>query len=242
MDSINYGLSGAIVVVAGSAGSLGSAVAQKFISEGAHVAPIDLDMDRVRKQFSDLETTGGYVVTQSVDSTDPNSLNEALQSIVDHYGRIDVLANTVGGFRMGTPVHELSLEDWDFMLDINAKSMLLTCRAILPTMLAQGWGRIINVAARSGLAGYGWMAPYSVSKSAVIRLTESIAEEVKDKGINVNCVMPGTIDTPQNRIDMPKANHSTWVPPQQIAEVIAFLGSKGANAINGAAIPVYGLS
>ena len=107
--------------------------------------------------------------------------------------------------------------------------------------MKQGSGKIVNVAARAGLAGGARMAAYSVSKSAVIRLTESLAAEVKSAGINVNCVLPGTIDTPQNRAST-KGDPARWVAPAAIADVILFLASDAARAVHGAAVPVYGLS
>jgi NAD(P)-dependent dehydrogenase (short-subunit alcohol dehydrogenase family) len=109
-------------------------------------------------------------------------------------------------------------------------------------MLQQGSGKIVNVGARAALQGKARMAAYVASKSAVLRLTESMAAELKAKGINVNCIMPGTIDTPENREAMPKANHDKWVASAAIADVIRFLASDAARAVHGACIPVYGLS
>jgi NAD(P)-dependent dehydrogenase (short-subunit alcohol dehydrogenase family) len=109
-------------------------------------------------------------------------------------------------------------------------------------MLRQGSGKIVNVAARAALAGSANHAAYSASKAAVVRLTESIAAEVRSQGINVNCVLPSTIDTPENRSAMPKADTDKWVKPEEMAKVILFLASNAASEIHGAAIPVYGLS
>jgi len=117
---------------------------------------------------------------------------------------------------------------------------LLCCRAIIPQMLKQGRGKIVTVASRDGLAGSAGYAAYSVSKSAVLRLTEALADEVKASNINVNCIMPGTIDTPQNRAASPNADFSKWVEPAAIADVILFLASDASCAINGAAVPVFG--
>jgi NAD(P)-dependent dehydrogenase (short-subunit alcohol dehydrogenase family) len=128
------------------------------------------------------------------------------------------------------------------MMDLNARSAFITSQAVIPQMLKQGSGAIIHIAARPGLAGRANMAAYSASKSAVIRLTESMAAEYKEAGIRVNCIIPGTIDTPQNRRDMPDAETSKWVEPESLAEVILFLASQAARDINGAAIPVYGRS
>jgi NAD(P)-dependent dehydrogenase (short-subunit alcohol dehydrogenase family) len=161
---------------------------------------------------------------------------------VDHFGRIDVLAHTVGGFRAGTPLHETLLATLDFMLNLNAKTVFITNQAVIPHMLRQGAGKIINLAARAGLQGQSNLAAYSASKAAVIRLTESAAAELKQSGINVNCVLPGTIDTPQNREAMPDADFSRWVKPESLADVILFLASDAARDIHGAAVPVYGRS
>jgi NAD(P)-dependent dehydrogenase (short-subunit alcohol dehydrogenase family) len=160
---------------------------------------------------------------------------------INRFGRIDVLVNVAGGYRGGTPVHETPLTTWDFLLNLNARTVYSVSSAVIPAMLRQGSGKIVNVAARAALQGAAKMGAYSASKSAVIRLTEAMAAELKNDGINVNCVLPGTIDTPQNRATM-KGDPSRWVAPQAIADVILFLSSGAARAIHGAAIPVYGLS
>jgi NAD(P)-dependent dehydrogenase (short-subunit alcohol dehydrogenase family) len=157
---------------------------------------------------------------------------------IKHFGRIDVLVNTAGGYRAGTPVHETPIETWDFMLNLNARSVFLTSRAVIPCMLRQKYGKIISVAARAAERGRANMAAYSVSKSAVMRLTESMAAELRDMSINVNCVLPGTIDTPANRQAMPDADYSRWVKPEIVAEVILFLASDSARTLNGVSIPV----
>ncbi|HMY75376.1 MAG TPA: SDR family oxidoreductase, partial [Blastocatellia bacterium] len=123
-----------------------------------------------------------------------------------------------------------------------ARSAFAACRAVVPKMLAQRSGKIINVSSRAALHGDANHVAYSISKTAIVRLTESLSEEVKREGINVNCVMPGLIDTPQNRAAMPDADFSNWVSPEAIAEVVLFLASDAARAIHGAAIPVYGRS
>jgi NAD(P)-dependent dehydrogenase (short-subunit alcohol dehydrogenase family) len=177
-----------------------------------------------------------------VDLTDVESVGAVVAEVRQRFGRIDVLVNAAGGYRAGTPVHETPLETWDFVLDLNARTGFISSSAVIPVMLEQGSGKIVNVSARAGLKGTGKAAAYSVSKSAVIRLTESMSAELKRSGINVNCILPGTIDTPQNRESMPTADHSRWVPPEALADVILFLASDAARAVHGAAVPVYGLS
>ena len=166
----------------------------------------------------------------------------AVAAAAKRFGRIDVLCNIAGGFRMGSPVHETSDNDWNFLFDINARTMLHAVRAVVPRMLEAGGGKIVNVGAYSAQRGAANVGAYIASKSAVIRLTESMAAELRDKNINVNCVLPTTIDTPENRKAMPDADPKKWVAPEDLANVVAFLASDAARAIHGAAIPVTGLS
>ena len=235
-----FNFSDRVVMVTGAAGNLGSAVAQAFQAAGAKLVLVDRAADRLQRLFPDLVDSPNYFLATSVDMTDADAVEVMVDEAVKRFGRVDVLVNTVGGFRAGTPVHETSFETWDFLLNLNARTVFTSSRAIIPHMLREGSGRIVNVAARAALKGGARMAAYSVSKSGVVRLTESMAAELKKDGINVNCVLPGTIDTPQNRKAMPNANHSRWVKPEAIADVILFLASDAAGAVQGAAIPVYG--
>jgi NAD(P)-dependent dehydrogenase (short-subunit alcohol dehydrogenase family) len=177
---------------------------------------------------------------EGVDVIDPAAVDEVVQATLHRFGKIDILVNTVGGYRAGTPVHETPIETWDFMMSLNARSAFVMSRAVLPAMLKQGRGKIINISAGSALKGGANSAAYAASKSAVARLTESMAEEYKRLGININAILPGTIDTPQNREAMPKADFSLWVKPEMIARVVLFLASEDASPIHGALIPVFG--
>jgi NAD(P)-dependent dehydrogenase (short-subunit alcohol dehydrogenase family) len=173
---------------------------------------------------------------------EPQSVQAAVDQAIGRFGRIDVLCNLAGAFRMGAPVHETSAGDWDFLLDVNARSLLNTARAVVPRMLASGGGKIVNVGAYAAQKGAANMGAYVASKSAVIRLTEAMAAELRSHNINVNCVLPTTLDTPENRAAMPQADPRRWVAPEDLAEAIAFLASDAARAIHGAALPVTGLS
>jgi len=235
-----FDFSDRVVMVTGSAGNLGSAVAQAFQAAGAKLVLVDRAADRLPRLFPDLVDSPNHFLATSVDLTDAEAVETMVDKTVKRFGRVDVLVNTVGGYRAGTPVHETPFETWDFMLNLNARTVFIASRAVIPHMLQQGSGRVVNVAARAALKGGAKMAAYSVSKSAVVRPTESMAAELKKEGLNVNCVLPGTIDTPQNRQAMPKADHSHWVKPEAIADVILFLASHAARAVQGAAIPVYG--
>ena len=222
---------GRTVMVTGAAGNLGRAVAQAFSERGANLVLVDVSGKGDGK--------GLFI---EADLFDQKNVDAAVEKAIAQFGRIDVLANIAGGFRMGTPVHETSDADWNFLFDLNVRTVLHTSRAVVPRMLAAGGGKIVNIGAFSAQKGAAQMAAYTASKSALIRLTEAMAAELRDKGINVNCVLPTIIDTPANRSAMPKADPRRWVAPQDLARVIAFLASDDARAIHGAALPVTGLS
>jgi NAD(P)-dependent dehydrogenase (short-subunit alcohol dehydrogenase family) len=237
---MKFDFSNRVVAITGAAGNLGVAVARAYQNAGARLVLVDRSSDRLPNIFPDLAKSPDHLFAPPTDVTDPGSVATAIEKACRHFGRIDALVNTAGGYRAGTPLHETSLDDWEFMLNLNARSVFVVCQAVIPHMLRQNHGRIVNLASRAALAGDAYHAAYSVSKTAVVRLTESMAAELKDYGVNVNCVMPGMIDTPQNRAAIPDADFSRWVAPAAIADVILFLTSDGARAINGAAIPVYG--
>lgn len=217
---------GKTVVVTGVAGALGEAVAAAFHSEGARVVGVDVlqldaDFETLRCDLIDFVKT---------------------KSMVEEIGRIDILANIAGGFTMGDTVATTSDDTWDFMMNLNVRTVLNMSRAVIPVMQEIGGGKIVNIGARNGLRGVGNMAAYSASKSAVIRLTESLADELKKDNINVNCILPSIIDTPRNRQDMPNADFGSWVTPEAMARVVLFLASNAADPIHGAALPVEGLA
>lgn len=216
-----------IVMVTGAAGNLGRAVAKAFSDLGATLVLLD--------------AKPGNSIVQA-DLRDARSVQQAVDHTLERHGRIDVLCNIAGGFRMGPSVHETPDSDWDFLFDLNAKSVLHMARAVVPAMIRSGSGKIVNVGAYAAQRGAAAMGAYIASKSAVIRITETMAAELREKNINVNCVLPTIIDTPENRAAMPQADPRRWVSPHDLAEVIAFLASDAARAIHGAAIPVTGLS
>ena len=222
------------VMITGASGNLGRAVARAFAELGARLALLDL------RQYSQEETDTRLFLETNL--FDPDSVAAMVQRAVDRFGRIDVLCNIAGGFRMGPPVHETEDADWDFLFDVNARSVLYTARAVVPHMLKAGGGRIVNVGAYAAQRGAAGMGAYIASKSAVIRLTETMAAELREKNINVNCVLPTIIDTPENRAAMPETDPRRWVAPQDLAAVVVFLASDAARAVHGAALPVSGLS
>ncbi|HEX9434746.1 MAG TPA: SDR family NAD(P)-dependent oxidoreductase [Burkholderiales bacterium] len=221
------------VMLTGAAGNLGRAVAAAFAEAGANLVLLDL---KGNLQESDRQL---FVAT---DLLNAESVQAAVDQAVRRFKRIDVLCNLAGGFRMGSPVHETSDKDWNFLFDVNARTVLNTARAVVPLMLKAGGGKIVNVGAYAAQKGAAQMGAYVASKSAVIRLTETMAAELRSHNINVNCVLPTIIDTPENRAAMPDADPKRWVAPQDLARVILFLASDAARAIHGAALPVTGLS
>lgn len=227
------------VVVTGGAGALGESVVAYFEAAGARVAVLDYSDEILDRVFANKNPDNLYL---ACDLTDRGSCKGATDTIVENLGRIDVLCNIAGGFLMGKDVHETSDETWDFLFNLNTRSILNMSAVVVPEMLKAGQGKIINISARAATYGAAKMGVYTASKAAVLRLTESMALELREKGINVNCILPGTIDTQRNREDMPDADHDKWVPTNDIAKVIGFLASDDAIAIHGAGIPVDGLS
>ena len=227
------------VVITGAAGNLGRAVADAFAARGANLVLVDLKNEALQRVFGAGDSRRLLAAANLLDQAQLDAM--AMQA-VERFGRIDVLANLAGGFRMGEPVHATTDTTWKFLLDINAGTLLHAVRAVVPRMLAQGGGRIVNVGAYAAQRGAAQMGAYIAAKSAVIRLTETLAAELRDKKINVNCVLPTIIDTPENRAAMPDADPGRWVAPADLASVILFLASDEARAIHGAALPVTGLS
>lgn len=231
-----------VALVTGAAGNLGRAVAIAFRDAGARTVLVDRDATRLRQAFPDLKGSREHLLVEGVDLTAPAALDGVAAQAVELFGRLDVLVNAVGGFRGGAPVHETPLETWDMLLDLNLRTSLVAARAVIPVMIRQRYGRIVMVAARAAGAGAANLGAYCATKAAVVRLTESMAAELKTAGINVNCVLPGTLDTAQNRQERPGADHSTWVEPSAVADVILFLASNAARAVVGASVPAFGRS
>lgn len=229
-----------VVIVTGANGDLGQVTAEAFARAGARLGLLGRSLERLKEAFpnhNDPEKSLFLVA----DLTQRAATQAAIDRATDHFGRIDILVNTAGGYRGGQPVHEMPDDQWDFMLELNARSVLHACQAVIPTMLEQQRGKIISFGSESALSGKAKNSAHSASKAAVLRLTESMSAELKTRGINVNCILPSTLNTPANRKAMPNADHSRWVEPEAVADVILFLASDKARAIHGAAVPVFGL-
>lgn len=227
------------VMITGAGGNLGRAVAAAFAARGANLVLVDLHRESLEKAFGPEDAKRLFAPANLLDQA---QVGAVVKTASERFGKIDVLCNLAGGFRMGSPVHETSDQDWNFLLDINARSMLHAVRAVVPAMLGAGRGKIVNIGANSAQKGVAQMGAYCAAKDVVIRLTESMAAELRDSNINVNCVLPSIIDTPENRAAMPDADPARWVAPEALADAIVFLASDAARAIHGAALPVVGRS
>lgn len=228
-------LQGKIVAVTGGFGQLGKAVVQAALDAGAQVAALDQ-----AHAPADAKVLGNAVALGDIDLAEPDAAVRAVDQVVARFGGLDALVNIAGTFRWET-LEQGSMDTWDLLYRVNLRSAVSVSRAAIPHLLERGRGRIVNIGAGAAAAKAGTgMGAYTASKAGVAKLTESLAEELKDRGITVNAVLPSIIDTPANRADMPKADFSRWVQPKAIADVIVFLLSDAAYAVTGALIPVTG--
>ena len=228
-------LQGKIVAVTGGFGQLGVAVVRAALDAGAQVAALD----RAR-QPADAKALAGALALGDMDLAESSAATKAVDQVVAQLGGLDALINIAGTFRWES-LETGSVDTWDLLYRVNLRSAVNTSHAALPHLTKRGGGRIINIGAGAAAAKAGaGMGAYTASKAGVAKLTEALAEEVKDRGITVNAILPSIIDTPANRADMPNADFSRWVPPRAIADVIVFLLSNQASAVTGALIPVSG--
>jgi NAD(P)-dependent dehydrogenase (short-subunit alcohol dehydrogenase family) len=225
------------IIVTGAFGVLGSAVARAFAAEGARVALVDVAASAPPSLES--EFAGPHATFAGVDLTSFAATRDTFVGIATRLREVDALINVAGGFRWQT-VADGDVDGWDAMYSLNLRTAVVGCKAVLPLLLERGRGRIVNVGAGAAGRAAAGMGAYAASKAGVQRLTESLAAELRDRSITVNAILPGTIDTPRNRADMPNADHSRWVPAGEIASVIRFLASDDAGSVTGAAIPVFG--
>lgn len=232
-------LNNKFAIITGGTGALGRAVVKKFLEEGSKVIItyiVESEYEECKKILNKYESNINYFKT---DITNEEDFNKVVNVTKNSLGKIDFLINVAGGFLYKKFI-DYEVDEYNEMMDMNLKSCFICSKAVLPTFIENNYGKIVNVAARSGLHGSTGMAAYSAAKAGVMRLTETVAEEVRDYDINVNAIIPGTIDTPRNREDMPDRDFSKWVKPKELAEVILFLVSDGSKIINGATIPALG--
>lgn len=223
-----------VAVITGGFGQLGQAVVRRLLTGGWHVALLD------SAPLDTFKGERGTFALGAVDLTSSSAGQQAMGSIAQQLGRIDALVNVAGAFRWET-VEAGSAETFDMLYSTNLRTAVVATQAAMPHLLKQSASAIVNIgaAAANARAGTG-MAAYTASKAGVAKFTESLAEEFKNRGLRVNAVLPSIIDTPVNRRDMPDADYSTWVAPDALADVIAFLLSDAARAVTGALLPVTG--
>lgn len=237
---MNISFSGKVVLVAGGTGGLGRAVSLACLREDATVVvPYHREAE-----FAALRSAAGDQAAtlegQPLDMTNEDAVSRFVAELLARHGRIDAVVNTIGGYSGGIKLSETETKTFDTMLALNLRAGFVLARAVLPALLKQGYGSIVNVAAKAAFDHAAGAAAYAASKSAAVAMMDSLAAETKGTGVRVNSILPSIIDTPANRKAMPGADFDAWPKPEDIASVILFLSSDAATAIHGAAVPVYG--
>jgi NAD(P)-dependent dehydrogenase (short-subunit alcohol dehydrogenase family) len=235
-------LSGKTILITGATGALGSAAAKACAAAGANLALTARSSEALTALAYALALPAERLLVHPADLTAQPDVNALTAAIAAHCGGADILLHTTGGWAGGTRLAELSDDAWVTMLDLNLLAAMRINRAVLPRMLERKWGRIVNVAARAAVLPGARQAAYNVAKAGVVALTASIAQDYRRSGVTANCVLPGTIDTPDNRRSMPDGDFARWVKPAEIVSAMLYLCSEEAGAVNGAAVPVYGQS
>lgn len=232
-------LSDKVLIVTGATGNLGRAVAERAHAAGASVVLVGRSLGSLEKAYPDAGSNGTMLPAAAADLGDPASCASVAAAAEERFGRVDGLLNTVGGFAY----EPFADGDWagvEAMIRINLASAYAMTKAVLPGMAARGSGRIVHVGAGAAVKAPAGLSAYAASKSAVMRMVEALAEETRNQGVTVNCVLPGIIDTPQNRAAMPDADPSGWTSPEAIADAMLFFATDAARAVTGALLPVTG--
>jgi NAD(P)-dependent dehydrogenase (short-subunit alcohol dehydrogenase family) len=238
-----FDLAQRIALVTGACGNLGQAVCKRFLGLGAQVVAADLDADLLASLYADLPMADRIATLAGHDLTDERQASSLVAEATRRFSGLHIVVNTVGTFAGGKSVVDEDLDVWRLLWRLNVQSALHVSRAAAPILLRHEdspKGRIINVASTSALCGAAGVAAYSATKSALLRLTEALAEELKKRGVTVNAVLPSTLDTPANREAMPDADFSSWVLVDDVAAAVAFLASECARSITGASLPIAG--
>jgi NAD(P)-dependent dehydrogenase (short-subunit alcohol dehydrogenase family) len=233
-------LQGKVALVAGGTGGLGKAVSLQFLRGGAHVVVTYVKKDEFATLQAEAREHSSSLSGYSLDVTDDEAVRAAVEMIVPAHSRIDILVNTVGGYVGGTKLWATDPKAFSQMFDLNVRSGYLLARNVVPVMLKQGGGAIVNIAAKAAYDHAAGASVYAASKAAAVAMIDSLAEDLKGTNVRVNSILPSIIDTAANRRAMPNADFSKWPKPEEIARVLLFLCSEEARLIHGASIPVYG--
>ena len=237
---MNQRFSGRVVLVTGGTGGLGRSVSMAFLEEGATVVVTY----REQREWDNLKGIGGANISSlaghRVDVTNDIEVDQFVRKVAAEYGHLDVLVNTVGAYAGGIKLWETDPKLFDRILALNLRAGYTILRAVVPAMLKQQRGTIVNVAARAAFDHAGGAAAYAASKAAAVAMIDSLAADLKGTGVRVNSILPSIIDTEANRRAIPNADFTKWPKPEVIAQVILFLCSEDARLIHGAAVPVYG--
>ncbi len=241
-------LAGRVAIVTGAASGIGLATVHRFVGEGARVVLADLDEKEATRRAHELAAGGGVVRAVRADVADRESVEEMVRTAESAYGRLDILVNNAGIAGRAAPIEEQTDRDWDSMIAIDLKSVFLCCRAAIPVMKEQGYGRIINVASIAGKEGNPNMVPYSAAKAGVIGLTKALAKEVGTQGILVNAVSPAVIDTSilrqltQEQVDymVQRIPLGRTGKPEEVAALITWLASDEASFTTGQCLDISG--
>lgn len=232
--------SGKIVLVAGGTGGLGRATTLAFLREGAAVVVTYRNAEEFRQLQASAGAKGASLRGEQIDVTNEEAVRSLVSEIVQRDGRFDVLVNAVGGYAGGVKLWELDSALLEKMLTLNLRSGYVLARAVIPEMLKEKAGAVVNVSSRAAFDHAAGASAYAASKAAALALIDSLAEDLRGTGVRVNTILPSIIDTEPNRKAMPKADFAKWPKPDEIARIILFLCSDEARVIHGAAIPVYG--
>jgi len=245
--------SGKVALVTGAGSGIGRAAARLFAAEGASVGLIDIDPAGIRQTLELIGNQGGQSTLLPADVTSAADISRAIEEITDEYGRIDVLFNNAG-IELSRPLHQTTEQEWDRVLAVNLKGMFLVSKAVLPSMMDQEGGAIVNTSSISGVLGWPAYAAYSTSKGGVIQLTRQMAVDYARYGIRVNCICPGTTLTPlierlfeleedpasAKKLIADRHPLGRFAQPEEIAQAVLFLASEEASFITGATLPVDG--
>lgn len=230
--------SGQIVLVAGGTGGLGQSISAAFLDAGATVAVTYRHAAEFDALKSAAGANAGRLEGHAVDVMDEAAVNQLVAGLTAKHGRLDVMVNAVGGYSAGAPLWEMETGVLDHMLALNLRTGYLLARAVVPPMLKQGRGALVNVAATAAFNHMAAAGAYVASKAAAVALIDSLAADLKGSGVRANSICPSIIDTEANRKAMPDADHSKWPKPADIARVVLFLCSEDAKLVHGAAVPV----